>query len=1033
MSSRIRYTFLRVELTLSIAPGPGANIPIRFSTVPVHRIVLASVSPYFDALFSSAPIGWEPVTQTSTYQDVHASTNLIPFPSFQADPSLHAPVGVWPLAVEDEEALRLVLEWFYFGDSVELSLRSCWMVLVLARELEIPSLERRVVSWVEMQVTRPSAGGEAEWFGFLAGAARAGAGPNTIAAVLAVAADASLRRDGRAAGRDRAGEFEKFKFLHRLVSHQRMINDALDPVDVQRLFSCVSFGSFSMDELEAAYADPVLPREVIAEALMMSLKQRAESTSSSISSARISAPPSASASITIASPARRMEEDVCGAGDMSTASWGTAVEERGPESETASPRREMKPWRSSTQKSAHALNEFEGDDWLGSYFGGDCNDKSRRPAVSDRAESAGSDTTLIDNAFLPLRAYLPRRSIDSYRSYHRDDSSDTPVEEPQREHYPDDPTPDPTPCNDDEDGDRHAVRAAFEDMSFSDANLTFSNPQPMLELAEVRRQLDELMKRKAEQQYLQEEEQDRQRQRNLQEQGRDRERQRDIHEHQQRQAQQQSEERRASQTGAGAHVDTTVARVCPDYNGRPRTPDVLGAVRRKLEGIASTDSHHRASPTAGSYPSDADNGTANASNDRRDLEPDPSTAQRGRPRSVVANRSMPRVLAAAGVGFIDPKTNALDDEFVPEDEVPTDVSNRDDPTPDLLARLRLITVSRDRDAADGREMEGYDQVLELALDDMVMVETGSEFGGGSGEAEDDDDWEGARRSDRTGHTAKGGEKRSTNHMHRVRTVKVASSAVHRGPTRQLKRPPGETAEPAASGLHERRRPATLYHRRGASLSDTPDVGVRRITPPNPLPPTPAAANSKKSQRVSSGGPHGLHPVTPGQLLGISLSTERLSTSPPPADTHESRSLGPATGIPLPIMTEPPPRLKDKDMDRKRAPPAWKSSSSTLGDDGDGAATPISCAARTPPVAYRHSLMPGTRTWGPSSVTFVDPELTVASDATPAQGTGTFRMVGLKHASYIPGELSVGPFLTEHKEPAKKRKGIIDFFKGGFHA
>jgi hypothetical protein len=57
-------------------------------------------------------------------------------------------LGVWKLGVPDEVSLRLVLEWFYFGD-LDLDLYNVWGVLTLAREFQVPCLAARVDGFLE--------------------------------------------------------------------------------------------------------------------------------------------------------------------------------------------------------------------------------------------------------------------------------------------------------------------------------------------------------------------------------------------------------------------------------------------------------------------------------------------------------------------------------------------------------------------------------------------------------------------------------------------------------------------------------------------------------------------------------------------------------------------------------------------------------------------------------------------------------------------------------------------------------------------
>ncbi|RKO94550.1 hypothetical protein BDK51DRAFT_43166 [Blyttiomyces helicus] len=969
LNGRFADALLRVQVepkhAKNLSTGSG-SCRSGFSDVPVHRIVLASVSPYFDALFSSSPLAWEPASQIIA-EHARTSTHVTPFPSYNAPPScLPNWLGVWPLTVEEEDSLRLVLEWCYFGDSVALTLRRCWKVLALARELDMPLLERRVQDWVREEVVEPRSATEVEWFDFIVGAVRSGAQTDAIARTLTAAAAGSAHalehrsHSGETRG-GTVGEFAKFTFLHRLVERQRVVGDPLEAGHVQRLFSCVRLGGFSMEELEIAYADPMLPREVIAEALMLNLKQRSESISSSITATSLSDSTASPGPICsnipqgqeakrpapseAAIPRRRSSEfdrqDSMGSvSTLSsfplTTSMSTTLS-RWTEPVDLTPTRTFRP--SSPPSVPSEVEKWHGEGAAVAH----CETRGERPvsrpvkALSFRSErlQIDDDASLgsIGRSSLSLAAgsATSPRSSEGTRRYHRHAEFLEGVEYPaqrlmDRSNRADpaqsdatfvNPTsqspPSPSPPQPEAEKRQDAEPSRrFEDLSFSGPDLTFSDPRPMQELAEVRRQLDEFILRKAEQ----------------------RRRKQVMHHIQSHPKQvriaQQSERQHAPAAVPGSqnsHSDALRRREATaapgavlkpahaeseekTYEEPPSTSDVLEAVRLRLEGIAGYAASSNVSTACGSPP------LGFTPPVRRSTQSDLSERMNG---------------------------TELHNDYSP--------ARKDDTvkTADLLARLRKLRAD-DGDVtieAEGEQNATAPDAIVADIEDGLMdtwVTDDPPF------EVADDEWELAQHNGDSGEVLKTAERDSLDRIYGGHTAKMASAAVQRGAMRQLKRPPNGTMQPAVpAALQERRQPGALYNRRGASASVSFEVRMRRVTPSNPLPHTPAT--------------------------GVGLLD--------------------ATG---------------KDAGCLRGP-AWKSSSSTIGDDSDGFTGPSSLA-RTPPVAYRHSPMFGSRTWGPSSAAPLDPDFGVG------EGPGIFRMVGLKHGAGA-------------SEEGGKLKKLKDFFKSGF--
>ncbi|TPX69388.1 hypothetical protein SpCBS45565_g02476 [Spizellomyces sp. 'palustris'] len=224
--------------------------------IPVHRIILASSSPVFDALFESQPL---------SYED-HWSD--------RCQSSSSAPVGVWPLQVPNELSLRLVLEWCYFSTLSEGSLTplNFWAVRDVANRLKIEGLVQYVDKWAAEELANghlSHALTEDDWANIIVECVRAGIEDQLLGTLVVAAVTMSSDDSKKTAASESAWEVAKYRYLRVIVTRKDV---ALTAEEIKRLFtSTVTFTKFGISELVEAHADPALPREIIAEALMQTL------------------------------------------------------------------------------------------------------------------------------------------------------------------------------------------------------------------------------------------------------------------------------------------------------------------------------------------------------------------------------------------------------------------------------------------------------------------------------------------------------------------------------------------------------------------------------------------------------------------------------------------------------------------------------------------------------------------------------------------------------------------------------------------
>ncbi|KAJ3193362.1 hypothetical protein HK101_004951 [Irineochytrium annulatum] len=385
------HPFARFYITARFADALLRPLASKCDDIPVHRLVLASQSPYFDDLFSRAP---EQSTRLSTGQAVEVSPSEMaasaeeeeeeeedeeefndaitmeededekesalgepravassfspkvpkrfqetsPRSRQQPKTSPFSPadmatscssatavsgdvvVGVYTVPIEDEAALRLTLEWFYFGD-LDLDLIGCWGVMKAAREFKVPALAARVRGFVEAQVcanegrsrsaeclteAKPAMWGHEAWASAILGAVRAGVENALVERMVAASVrdlfmdeeqgivgnegneersffDEDLEDDEEMRDEDSGGQqwvyrpsraFRAYEILRRLVSQRDNDGDIISPTEMTALFSAVPFDRFRFRELEQIRGDARLPRDIVSNALMSGLMIR---------------------------------------------------------------------------------------------------------------------------------------------------------------------------------------------------------------------------------------------------------------------------------------------------------------------------------------------------------------------------------------------------------------------------------------------------------------------------------------------------------------------------------------------------------------------------------------------------------------------------------------------------------------------------------------------------------------------------------------------------------------------------------------
>ncbi|KAI9339753.1 hypothetical protein DFJ73DRAFT_564884 [Zopfochytrium polystomum] len=315
--------FLAIPTDTSIAPSPqsaksyGRDAVPSPSLIPVHRVVLASQSRFFFDLFSQPPLARRPArlvqtalamglssprnddfaaedegsSDSSDYEDVPEHVSDCSSPSDNEDDLFDEAdaasdydddslLGVWDVGAPDEESLRLLLEWFYFGD-FDLTLCNAWSILALAVQTKNPALITRIYAFLSATLLNDEPSpprDEVEWAVALVGAVRSSASTLIVRKILE-----SAVRDTRAAAlqsTDTNGQlglsdaFLSYKFVRRVMDRREAMGDPLHHSHVAAAFEQVPFDQFSHTELRMLKDDANAPKEAMAEALRISLERK---------------------------------------------------------------------------------------------------------------------------------------------------------------------------------------------------------------------------------------------------------------------------------------------------------------------------------------------------------------------------------------------------------------------------------------------------------------------------------------------------------------------------------------------------------------------------------------------------------------------------------------------------------------------------------------------------------------------------------------------------------------------------------------
>ncbi|KAJ3134359.1 hypothetical protein HK100_003663 [Physocladia obscura] len=215
--------------------------------VPIHRVVLAAQSLFFDKLFDAASSAQQ-FSDTST-------TNLPEFNVILPHPST-------------TRHFRLVLEWIYFGQCTSLSLSVAVSVLQLSLFFSLGALEVHVGVFLRKVCAGNNSTRriECEWANALEEAVRAEANITLIEDLIKAAT-----RDLRPSCGDDSDSFIAYCFVRRLCDKCISLGEPISPENVERILSTIIS---ELEVLQNDVANDRVPKQVAISALMLAVKKR---------------------------------------------------------------------------------------------------------------------------------------------------------------------------------------------------------------------------------------------------------------------------------------------------------------------------------------------------------------------------------------------------------------------------------------------------------------------------------------------------------------------------------------------------------------------------------------------------------------------------------------------------------------------------------------------------------------------------------------------------------------------------------------
>ncbi|KAI8911850.1 hypothetical protein EDD86DRAFT_246096 [Gorgonomyces haynaldii] len=209
--------------------------------IPVHRIILSAASPVFNALFSKTPLS------QSRFNNGDSPLTL---------------VSVWNFQVQEPQAMRLLLEYIYFG-KCDMDKVCCWYLLSLARSAQMDQLERETSNWIVNNLFHDTSMPDSAWCDFLLTSLDANCPTDFVTALIdaavAVYSDWQWLMQ-QAQVESRRSSFMRYLLLRQVISSKKW-NDPMSQSDIDKLLQSVDCQDWNEEELECAKKDGYLKPE----------------------------------------------------------------------------------------------------------------------------------------------------------------------------------------------------------------------------------------------------------------------------------------------------------------------------------------------------------------------------------------------------------------------------------------------------------------------------------------------------------------------------------------------------------------------------------------------------------------------------------------------------------------------------------------------------------------------------------------------------------------------------------------------------